>query len=101
VERIDATHFGRNLAYEAMAISRIHGGDEVIIVSLKVKGRFKISNDNISMEICPGILDNGYAIKRITFSASFDIDPTIHFIGDEAIFRSTNSGHTCELVKRS
>jgi hypothetical protein len=100
-QRIDTTHFGENLAYESIGISKIHGGDEVIIASLKGKGLYKMSNYKIPIEICPSILDNGYAIKGITFSPSFDIDQTIYFIADEAIFRSTNGGHTCELVKRS
>jgi photosystem II stability/assembly factor-like uncharacterized protein len=100
-EGIDTAHFGGDVVYESIAISKIHIGDEVIIASLKGKGLFRVSNNKISMEICPNILDNDYTIKQITFSPSFDLDQTIYFIGDEAIFRSTNGGHTCELVRRS
>jgi photosystem II stability/assembly factor-like uncharacterized protein len=91
-ERIDATHSGGNLAYESIAIGKIYSGDEIIIASLKGKGLFKISNDKISTEVCPSILGNDYAIKQIIFSPIFDMDQTIYFIGDEAIFRSTDTG---------
>ena len=46
------------------------------------------------------MVDNNYTIKKIVFSPTFDVDHTIYFVADEAILRSMNGGHTCEIIKR-
>ena len=44
-EKVDSPHPGRDLVYNALGISKTHNSDEIVLVSLKGKGLFRVDDN--------------------------------------------------------
>jgi hypothetical protein len=84
-----------------MAISSNYENDETLVISVRGRGLFKSENGGATFtEIGPDLIDNNHAIEYVMFSALYAIDKTIYAASDEELFKSTDGGHTWEMITR-
>ena len=71
---------------------------ELILVSLKGTGLFRLDDNDILTATCTNILESNDTIKKIILLSSPDIVHKAYFIADESIYRSIDANFTCEPV---
>jgi hypothetical protein len=90
-EKMKDIYYGGENSIENIAISPNYNKDNTMIISLKGKRAF-FSND---------LMKSNNSFSTVKFSPAYAIDNTLYGVSGEELFRSTDSGRTWTLVKRS